>query len=602
VTPPGERIISQLMSGFSPDEQKIFGLLATVYDAALPSSHIAAITGVADAPAILLRLTQARMTEPMNGGYRLTKEPAGALIQVVGPQQWTQPSIRHFAAWADRFASDPRLILAVADLLLKVIELATDTQRWKEVWQLVRAVQRSLALSGRWAAWQIVLNSGLRAAHALEDMAGQGWALHQLGTRSLCLGDAAAASTLLNQALSIRRAIGDSEGVAATSHNLQRLTPPPPPPRPPPTPQPRLGALRWFLSLGISLALVVIFAVYVWPLPGPVLSFEPNQPVDFPQVAVGKPAATMTVKLHNTGSRSLRLSESGISVSPAFALQSNDCPLQLSPDQSCAVTLAFTPRTVGPQVGSLSVIEAGGSVHTVQVKGAGLAFTPGSLTFGKQTVKVPGKAFTIQLKNWGDTDLVIPSIIPTGDFKASRCAEQTRTIAPGATCTVAVTFAPTSPGAKAEKLVVTDDRGNQYVAALNGVGLVPIAEVVKSIIFAPAQGTPVAHPLRIYNKGEGSLVISSISLGPITVSGSDGKKMLADSSTFSWTDSTPKPCIGVQIPTADSCEVELTFTAPADYYKVGYREYKADLQIIDNDLVSPQTVSLYGNNVPPPIQ
>lgn len=601
VTPPGERIIGQLLSGFSPDEQKILGLLATVYDAALPSSHIAAITGLADAPAILLRLTQARMTESMNGGYRLTKEPAGALIQVADPQQWTQPTIRHFAAWAERFASDPGLILAVADLLLKAIELATDTQRWKEVWQLVRAVQRSLALSGRWGAWQVVLNSGLQAAHAVEDMAGQGWALHQLGTRSLCLGDVAAASTFLNQALSIRQAMGDSEGVAATSHNLQRLLPAGGGGGSGVGGGPRVPLLvRWFLALGISLGLVVIFAVNVWPLPGPVVSFEPNQPVDFPQVAVGRPTATMTVKVHNTGNRSLQLRDSGISVTPDFA-QSNDCPLQLSPDQSCAVTLAFTPRTVGPQLGTLSVVEAGGSVHTAQVKGAGLAFTPGSLTFGKQTVMIPGKALTIQLKNWGDTDLVIPSINPTGDFKASRCAEQTRTIAPGATCTIAVTFAPTSQGARTGQLVVTDDLGSQYVAALSGFSIVPIAVLDRAIYFGPAQATPVTKRLTITNKGEGSLLISSISQGAVTASGPYSSPTPADPSTFSSKDSTDKPCIGTQIPTGGFCVVEVTFTAPANQAWTpkdsSYRVYDAQLQILDNDLTSPQSVALQGNNL-----
>jgi hypothetical protein len=611
VAPPGERIILQLVSSLTPDEQKILGLLGSVYDAGLPASHVAAITGVADAAAILLRLTHQGMTELIDGGYRLTKEPAGALKQVVDPQQWTEPSIRHFAAWAERFATDPRLILAVADLLLKVIDLATDTRRWKEVWQLMRAVQRSLALSGRWSAWQVVLNSGLQAANALDDRAGRGWVLHQLGTRSLCLGDLAAAGTFLNQALSIRQAIGDTEGVAATTHNIQRLAPPQPPPsQPPPTPIPTptpVGRvpllLRWFISLGISAALVVIFALNVWPLPGPVLAFEPNQPVGFHQVAVDRPAAPMTVKIHNTGNRSLRLGASGISVSPAFT-KSDDCPLRLEPNVSCTVTLAFTPHTVGQQSGTLSIVEAGGSAHTLQVKGAGLAFNPSSLGFNRQTIKIPGKASTIQLKNWGDTDLVIRSITLTGDFKASDCTEKTQTIAPGATCTIAVTFVPTAPGARAGKLFVTDDRGNEYVAALSGVGLVPIAVLNRLIDFGPAQTTAATRQLTIYDKGEGALLISSISQGAAILTGTRTVPTPADPSPFSWKNSTDKPCLGAQISTGNSCMVEVTFTPPPGFANQSagtsdprYREYDADLHIIDNDPTSPQTVSLLGNNL-----
>jgi hypothetical protein len=268
--------------------------------------------------------------------------------------------------------------------------------------------------------------------------------------------------------------------------------------------------------------------------------------------------------------------------------------------------LAFTPRTVGQQSGTLSIEEAGGSVDTIQVKGAGLAFTPRSLAFNRQSIKIPGKAVTIQLKNWGDTDLVIPSIIPTGDFKASACAEQTRAIAPGAMCTIAVTFTPTSPGGRAGQLVVTDDGGNQYVAALNGVGLVPIAALDRLIDFGPAQTIAVTRRLTIYNKGEGSLLISSISQGAAILTGTRTLPTPADPSPFSWKDSTDKPCLGAQIPTGDSCVVEVTFTPPprfanqsAGTWDPKYREYDADLHIIDNDPTSPQAVSLLGNNVAP---
>ena len=596
VASPGERIIAQLTSALSPDERKVLGLLASVYDASLPPSHVAAITGVADAATILLRLTQQGLTELIDGGYRLSKEPAGTLNQVVDPQQWTEPSIRHFAAWAERFASDPRLILAVADLLLKVIELATDTQRWKEVWQLVRAVQRSLALSGRWSAWQVVLSSGLQAAHALDDRAAQGWVLHQLGTRSLCLGDIGAASTFLNQALHIRQAIGDSEGVAATSHNLQRLVPPPPGQPLPKPPWGRVPLLvRWLFGLGISLALLVVFSINVWPLPGPVVSFEPNQPVDFHQVEVGRSAGTMTVTLHNTGNRSLQLRASGISVSPAFT-QSNDCPLQLGPNQSCAVALAFTPRTVGQQSGTLSIVEAGGSGHTVQVKGAGLAFDPKSLAFDKQTIKLPGKALTTQLKNWGDTDLVIQSIIPTGDFRASGCTEQTHTIPPGATCTVAVMFTPTVAGTRPGKLVVTDGRGNEYVASLGGFGIAPIAVLSRSKIdFGNAPSKPVQ--LTITNKGDGALVISSISIGAQTFTVPPSTtRMSGDPAVFSFTDDSNHPCTSAQLAAGQFCSIQVSFTPPtAGGFDLSQKEYYADLLVEDNDPRSPQDVPLQGN-------
>jgi hypothetical protein len=149
--------------------------------------------------------------------------------------------------------------------------------------------------------------------------------------------------------------------------------------------------------------------------------------------------------------------------------------------------------------------------------------------------------------------------------------------------------------------VVTDDRGSQYVAALNGFSLIPIAVLDRSINFGPAQATPVTKRFTIYNKGDGSLLVSSILQGAVTSRGSYGLPTPADPSTFSWKDGTGNSCIGTQIPTGGYCVVEVTFTAPANQAyspkDPSYRVYDAELQIIDNDLTSPQTVSLQGNNL-----
>jgi hypothetical protein len=82
----------------------------------------------------------------------------------------------------------------------------------------------------------------LQAAQALRGQAVEAWALHQSGTRAMCLGDTSTARTFLGQALRLRESLGDRVGAAVTRHNLDILVGPPPPPRhpsePPSTPTP----------------------------------------------------------------------------------------------------------------------------------------------------------------------------------------------------------------------------------------------------------------------------------------------------------------------------------------------------------------------------
>ena len=77
--------------------------------------------------------------------------------------------------------------------------------------------------------------TSLDAARALGDSAAEAIALHQLGTREICLGNTAAAVKLLGAALHLRTALGDAVGAQVTQHNLSLLVAPPlPPPRRPP--------------------------------------------------------------------------------------------------------------------------------------------------------------------------------------------------------------------------------------------------------------------------------------------------------------------------------------------------------------------------------
>jgi hypothetical protein len=144
--------------------------------------------------------------------------------------------------------------------------------------------------------------------------------------------------------------------------------------------------------------------------------------------------------------------------------------------------------------------------------------------------------------------------------------------------------------------VVTDGRGNEYVASLGGFGIAPIAVLSRSKIdFGNAPSKPV--PLTITNKGDGALVISSISIGAQTFTVPPSTtRMSGDPAVFSFTDDSNHPCTSAQLAAGQFCSIQVSFTPPtAGGFDLSQKEYYADLLVEDNDPRSPQDVPLQGN-------
>src|SRR5262249_29533735 len=106
--------------------------------------------------------------------------------------------------------------------------------------------------------WRQVLDAQLQAARALGDRDAEARALHQLGTRDLCLGQTAPARTFLTSALTMREALGDEAGAEITRHNLSLLPQPAPvDPQDPAKRGPGGGRALWWTIPAVCLLLIV---------------------------------------------------------------------------------------------------------------------------------------------------------------------------------------------------------------------------------------------------------------------------------------------------------------------------------------------------------
>ncbi len=265
-------------------QQRVLSLLAALGNFPVSSDHLAALTLSKDLDVQLKALLDLHLIQANSPAYNLTGSLALSLERITDLAKSEDRVLEYFIQWIKQNPPLPD-VTDVLNLLLSLLEKANRDGRWDDVISLGRGVEKALILQKRWQTWLQVLEWILKAARALGDRATQGWALHQLGTRSLCLGDLESARQFLTQALSIRQALGDRAGAAVTQHNLNLITAPPVPPRETPRSQPRPappsgGSSALKMILGIII--VVIVGVLIWILIHPVPPPPPPTPPPFP--------------------------------------------------------------------------------------------------------------------------------------------------------------------------------------------------------------------------------------------------------------------------------------------------------------------------------
>ncbi|MFI5758627.1 choice-of-anchor D domain-containing protein [Streptomyces sp. NPDC051569] len=213
-----------------------------------------------------------------------------------------------------------------------------------------------------------------------------------------------------------------------------------------------------------------------WPAP----VFPPYPPegvtatpsaLNFGSVATGTTSTAQTVTVSNpTGSAA---SVSSIAAGGDFT-QTNTCGSSIAANGSCAVSVKFAPTATGSRSGTLTV-NAGGITNTVSLSGTGTApgpvlnANPGGLSFAATVVGSSAATQTVTVSNAGTTSATVSGVAVTGDFtQTNNCS----TIAVGASCTVTVTFKPTTGGSRTGNLTVTSNANNSpTTVGLSGSGI-----------------------------------------------------------------------------------------------------------------------------------
>lgn len=203
--------------------------------------------------------------------------------------------------------------------------------------------------------------------------------------------------------------------------------------------------------------------------------------LSFGAVQAGHSSAPQNVTLSNTGNATLSITSVGFTgLNPTdYLLQGNTCGTQVLAGAQCTITIVFKPTRTGIRKANLSVVDsAADSPQTVSLSGIAqtspLSFTPQNLIFPNQPIGTTSASQSVTVAYIGTAPLTISSIAPAdgnaGDFsQTNNCGTG---LAPGATCTITVTFTPTAVWGRSAAIIMQDNsQGNPHLIGVEGNGI-----------------------------------------------------------------------------------------------------------------------------------
>ncbi len=258
--------------------------------------------------------------------------------------------------------------------------------------------------------------------------------------------------------------------------------------------------------------------------------------------------------------------------------QTNNCKT-LKAGATCKINVTFNPAQTGPRTGTLTITDTDvTSPQIVNLSGTGGEVTisgsayPGT-NLGTVLLGSSSQPHQVRLTNGGTSALSITAINTVGNFSQTNLCHNS--LAPGASCMISLTFAPTTTGILYGNLQVADnDPSSPQTARLRGIGT-QVSLNPPSLGFGSQTINTTSPPqtVTLQNTGSNALNIGSI----------------APSADYAQTNN-----CGTSLAAKGMCTITVTFTPTQTGSLPG------TLSFIDSDGTSPQTVNLSGTGVSAP--
>ena len=214
----------------------------------------------------------------------------------------------------------------------------------------------------------------------------------------------------------------------------------------------------------------------------PGVTVVPSSPIMLPNTTQGATSAPVVVTVTNSGNANLNVTAVTLTGANSgdFALASNTCKgATVAANATCTVGITFTPGAPGIRQANLQITDnAPASPQTFALTGTGISLTP-AVVISPSNVAVAATQGTasnptkIVISNSGTAPLHVSGVV-FGGANVSEFVNPSNPcvgtpIAPNASCTISVTFAPLGVGTRTETVTITDDAANSPQAfTVNG--------------------------------------------------------------------------------------------------------------------------------------
>jgi len=267
-------------------------------------------------------------------------------------------------------------------------------------------------------------------------------------------------------------------------------------------------------------ALVALGGVAVQPA----VSVTPST-IDYGDLRVGATSPPTTIEITNPGSDTLHVH--AIAIPPGFQPTAPiPLPAAIAPSKALVFDIVFTPFAQAIFSGAIAIASDAGPA-AVEVAGRGvvpvLVASLLQLDFGAVAIGA-SSALAVQLTNPGEAPVAVAGASIIGSTDYAMIGALPPVIAPGASVTQTIAFAPSDHGPRVARLVIANDAAPMSID-LHGTGIGPRAAVVPpGLDFGGANVSTSAPPrsVTVFNSGDAALVISAI-----VISGANASELAA---------------------------------------------------------------------------
>jgi len=146
----------------------------------------------------------------------------------------------------------------------------------------------------------------------------------------------------------------------------------------------------------------------------------------------------------------------------------------IAPGTPCNVNVTFVPTASGKRFATITVTDSSdSSPHVINVTGIGSELSLQNMLFFNKGVRLGKKAWlAVPVQNIGTTPITISAVSEVGPNFLVSNTNCITTLAPGATCSIQVQFAPTATGTAWAQVNISDtDLGSPHEIRLVGTGV-----------------------------------------------------------------------------------------------------------------------------------